>query len=180
MKRNKINIKFDFKLKLFLLISIIIISILIGLIIVSFKNEKATLKKYDSDYISFVYDNNFKIVNEEEFIELKNNNKSSIIAIKKMDYTNNAKTKNKSEIASSLSYQVISNQDYIKTYDEYKNENGVTKYYCLYENYEEEKQIEVVVMFGENDIYVVVYSANNNEFDLYFESVSIIIDSIKV
>jgi len=181
MKKNKqkIKINFNIKLKLFLIFFIITCFILIGRIIVTFKEDTTIIKKYKSDYVNFIYDDNFKITKIKEEIYLEDKDKSSVIVIKKIDYTNNAKTKDKSEIASSISYQVIENEpNYIETYNNSNDEKN--KYYYLYENYEKEKQIEVITMFDKENIFVVIYSANSDEFDLYTESLNIVLDSIKV
>jgi len=180
-KKNKLNIKLTLKLKIFLLLFIIIISILIGFIISSFKEPRTTITKYKSDYIEFLYDNTFNIANEKEYIELRTNDKKATVIIKKIDYTSNAKIKDKYDISSSLAYQVVKDKDnYIETYNDYFVENNITRYYHLYENYNEKRQIEVINNFTKNYIYVVIFSANSNEFDLYSESLSIIINSIKV
>lgn len=176
MKKKKLNIKFNLSLKLFLLIFLICISTLIGLIINSIRKETIELKTYNSDYISFSYDNNFEIIEEKDYIELISKDEKTNIIIKKIAYTNTTKEKDKYEISSSLSYQVIENKtDYIETYT--GNEEDI--YYHLYENYNEKKQVEVINIFSENYIYIIIYSAENNEFDLYKESIDIIINSIK-
>lgn len=181
MKKKKINIKFNLRLKLFLLTSFIIVSILIGLIINSFKEDEIIVHEYKSDYISFAYDNTFKIEKEKDYIKLITKDKKAMVAIKKLDYTTNSKDKNQSEIAASISYQVLENKNgYIETYNNYVNENNINRYYYLYENYKEERQLEVITTFEEDYIYVVIYSAKNNEFDLYSESISIIVNSLEV
>lgn len=180
-KKKSITIKFNIKLKLFLILTTIIILILLGLIIVSFQQEPPMLEQYQSDYISFVYDNNFVIVSEEEYIELNNKDKSAAIVIKKLDYTSNAQNKGQSEIAASLSYQVIENEkDYINTYTEKEETNQQNIYYYLYENYEKERQIESITIFDNDYIYIIIYSADSSEFDLYAESIALIVESIEV
>ena len=180
-KKRSIKIKLDIKLKLSILLITIIIFLLMGLILLSLKKEESVVKEYKSNYINFTYDNNFEIVDEEEFISLTDKDKTANIVIKKLEYTNNAKTKNQYEIASSLSFQVIETEEgYIETYNGSETINNKNRYYYLYENYDKERQVEVITIFDEEFIYVVIYSANNEEFDLYTESISLIVDSTKV
>ena len=81
----------------------------------------------------------------------------------------------KYEISNSLAFQVVKdNPNYIEIYN--SNKNNI--YYHLYENYELKKQIEVINIFKDNSIYIIIYSADNNEFDLYKESIDIIVNSI--
>ena len=175
MKKIRSNIKFNLSLKLFLLIFTICICILIGLIINGMKKEKINFSKYVSDYINFNYDDTFEVSKEKDYIELTSKNKKTSIVIKKLDYTGNIKNKDKSEIVASLSYQVVEDEE---KYKETYNGNEGDKYFYLYENYEKRRQIEVISIFDESYIYVIIYSANNDEFDLYKESVDIIVDSI--
>lgn len=180
-KKRSITIKLDIKLKLFILIITIIVFLLIGLILVSLKEDDSLIKEYKSDYISFTYDNNFILVDEKEFISLTDKDKTANIVIKKLEYTNNAKTKNQYEIASSISFQVIETEEgYIETYNGSETINNMNRYYYLYENYDKERQVEVITIFDQEYIYVVIYSADNEEFDLYTESISLIVDSTKV
>ena len=175
MKKNKLNIKFNLSLKLFLLIFLICISTLIGIIINSLKEETIKLEKYTSKDISFTYDNNFEIINEKEYIELVSSDEKASIVIKRMEYTITNQEKDKYEISNSLAFQVIKdNPNYIEIYN--SNKNNI--YYHLYENYELKKQIEVINIFKDNSIYIIIYSADNNEFDLYKESIDIIVNSI--
>lgn len=179
--KRSIKIKLDIKLKLYILLIIIIICILLGLILVSLKKEESLVTKYKSDYITFVYDNNFEIVDETDYIQLSDKDKTANIVIKKLDYSNNAKSKNQYDIASSLSFQVIEKEEgYIETYNGNEKINDINRYYYLYENYDKERQVEVITIFDEDYIYVVIYSADNEEFDLYTESISLIVDSTKV
>lgn len=180
-KKRSITIKLDIKLKLFIILVAIIVFLLIGLIVLSLKEEKALITEYKSDYITFVYDNNFEVVNEKEYVELSDKDKTASIVIKKLDYTSNAKTKNQYDIASSLSFQVIGKEEgYIETYNGSEKVNDINRYYYLYENYDKERQVEVITIFDKEYIYVVIYSAENEEFDLYTESISLIVDSTKV
>lgn len=181
MKKKKLNIKLTLKLKLFLFIFVIISSILIGLIILNSKEEKLEMNEYKNELITFTYDNNFKIINEKEQIELKSIDNKATIVIKILDYTSISKQEDKQDIATSLSYQVIKNKnDYYETYNDVITENNITRYYYLYENYQEQNQIEIITTFDEKYIYVVIYQANNEEFDLYEESISIIVNSIEL
>lgn len=183
MKKEKkpIRINLNLKLKLFLLVFIITVFVLIGMIIVSFKDEAVVMNHYESKYINFIYDNNFYIASEENQIELHTKDDENTIVIKKLDYTKSAQEKDPYEIASSLSYQVVQdNKDYIETYNDYIKSNHDTKYYYLYENYKTERQIEVISIFKKKYIFVVIYSASNSEFDLYKESIDIIVNSIEV
>ena len=173
---KKLNIKFNLSLKIFLIVFIIILCILIGLIINSTKKEEIKLNKYQSDYINFTYDNNFEVTNKKDYVVLTSKDKKTNIVIKKMDYTSNTKTKDKYEIASSLSYQVVENKNYIETYDGIIDNN----YYFLYEDYENKRQIEVINIFDDNYIFTIIYSASNKEFDLYKESIDLIVNSIDV
>ena len=103
------------------------------------------------------------------------------LVIKKLDYTKSAQEKDQYEIAASLSYQVTRKSDgYIETYNDYVKDNHNTKYYYLYENYEKERQIEVISIFEKKYIFMIIFSCNNSKFDLYKESIDIIIDSIEV
>lgn len=180
-KKRSISIKLDIKLKLFILIIIIVICLLIGLILVSLKKDESLVTEYKSDYINFIYDNNFELVDDKDYIQLTDKDKTANIVIKKIDYTNNAKTKNQYEIASSLSFQVIQSEEgYIETYNGSEKVNELNRYYYLYENYDKERQVEVITIFDKEYIYVVIYSADNEEFDLYTESISLIVDSTKV
>ena len=183
MKKKKINIniKLDLKLKLFLFLFAIVFLILIGLIISSTKEQQFKISNYQNNQISFNYDQNFTITEEKEYIELKSQDNQAIVVIKILDYTNTYKKENQSDIASSLSYQVIKDEsDYIETYNDYEIKNDYTRYYYLYENYEKENQIEVITTFTNHYIYTLIYSANNNEFDLYEESISLIVNSIEI
>lgn len=170
--------QFDLKLKIFLLLFIVIISFLIGMIINNLKKESASINRYESDNMSFYHDNNFEIKDEKDGVELRNYDGSGIIVIKKMDYTETAQKKDKDQLATSLSYQVIGDDaNYIELYNGKDEERD--NYYYLYENYEKERQIEVITIFTEKDIFVIIYQANSNEFDLYSESISLITDSIE-
>ena len=176
-----IRINLNLKLKLFLLVFVITTFVLIGMIILSFMDEDVVMNRYESKYINFIYDNNFYIVDEENQIELHTKDDENAIIIKKLDYTKSAQEKDQYEIASSLSYQVVqNNEDYIETYNDYIKSNHDVKYYYLYENYETERQIEVISIFKKKYIFVVIYSATNREFDLYKESIDIIVNSIEV
>ena len=182
MKKNNSSksINLSLKHKLFILVSFIIIFILIGLIFLTLKKEEVLIEKYDSKYITFNYDNNFKINDKKDEIELNNKEKTAIIIIKKLDYTTTSKKKNKDDLAASLSYQVIENKkNYIEIYNNYEEKDNKTYYYYLYENYNEKRQVEVITIFDDNYIYMIIYSAKNNDFDLYNESINIIKDSIK-
>lgn len=173
---KKLNIKFNLSLKIFLIVFLIIACILIGFIINSTKKEEIKLNKYKSDYISFTYDNNFEVTKEKDYVILTTKDRETNIVIKKIDYTSNTKTKDKYEIASSLSYQVVENKEYIETY------NGIidNNYYFLYEDYENKRQIEVINKFDDDYIFTMIYSASNKEFDLYKESIDLVINSIDV
>ena len=174
---KKLNIKFNLSLKIFLIVFLIITCILIGLLINSTKKEEIKLNKYKSDYINFTYDNNFNVYKQKDHIILTTKDKKTNIVIKKIDYTSNTKTKDKYEISSSLSYQVVENKkEYIETY------NGIidNNYYFLYEDYQNKRQIEVINIFDDNYIFTIIYSASNKEFDLYKESIDLIINSINV
>ena len=178
MKDKKLNIKFDIKLKLFLVVFIITLCILIGLLINNFIGVDVSINSYKSDYVNFYYDNNFKINSEKDSVVLKSVDNNSTVVINKYEYTESVKKKNKFDLATSLSYQVIKdNNDYIEIYN---GQDEKDRYYYLYENYKTEKQIEVITIFDKDYIFVVIYQANSNEFDLYTESISIIIDSIEV
>lgn len=183
MENNKktFKINLNLPLKLFLLIFIIIVFILIGLIILSIKKEDVVISKYESKNINFIYDNNFYLANDKEYIELRTNDGENTLIIKKLDYTKSAQEKDQYEIAASLSHQVIRKSDgYIETYNDYINNKHNTKYFYLYENFEKERQIEVISIFDKKYIFIVIFSCSNNEFDLYKESVDIIVDSIEV
>jgi len=183
MKKEKssIKIKLNLKLKLFLLLFIITISILIGMIILSIKDNQVVMNKYESKYINFIYDNNFYLVDDKDDIELHTKDDENTIIIKKLDYTKSAQEKDQYEIAASLSYQVIQkSDDYIETYNDYVKDSHNTKYYYLYENYDKERQIEVISIFEKKYIFVVIFSSSSSEFDLYKESIDIIVDSIEV
>ena len=174
---KKLNIKFNLSLKIFLIVFLIITCILIVLLINSTKKEEIKLNKYKSDYINFTYDNNFNVYKQKDHIILTTKDKKTNIVIKKIDYTSNTKTKDKYEISSSLSYQVVENKkEYIETY------NGIidNNYYFLYEDYQNKRQIEVINIFDDNYIFTIIYSASNKEFDLYKESIDLIINSINV
>ncbi|MBE6151329.1 MAG: hypothetical protein E7162_05920 [Firmicutes bacterium] len=174
---KKLNIKFNLSLKIFLIVFLIITCILIGLLINSTKKEEIKLNKYKSDYINFTYYNNFNVYKQKDHIILTTKDKKTNIVIKKIDYTSNTKTKDKYEISSSLSYQVVENKkEYIETY------NGIidNNYYFLYEDYQNKRQIEVINIFDDNYIFTIIYSASNKEFDLYKESIDLIINSINV
>lgn len=174
-------IRLNLKLKLFLLVFVITICVLIGMIVLSMKQENVVINKYESDYINFMYDNNFYLVDDKEYIELHTKDDENTLVIKKIDYTKSAQEKDQYEIAASLSYQVTRKSDgYIETYNDYVKDNHNTKYYYLYENYEKERQIEVISIFEKKYIFIVIFSCNNSKFDLYKESIDIIIDSIEV
>lgn len=179
MESNK-NINLTLKHKLFILIFLIIIFTLIGVICLLLQKEEVLISTYKSKYISFNYDNNFQIENEDEQVELKNKDKSAIIIVKKLDYTITSQNKSKDELTSSLSFQVIKEKkDYIELYNNYEEKNNKIYYYYLYENYKENRQVEVITIYDENYIYMIIYSAKSSDFDLYSKSISMIKDSIE-
>lgn len=170
---KKINL--NLSLKVVIICAFIISIILIGFIIkIGISNKSGfKLNTYNDNGIKFSYDNTFKLNNKKDYIELTTNDNGGVIAIKKMDYSYVLDL----EVAESISYQItLEDGTYNKIYEEEKD----NKYYFLYENYDKEKQIEVIEFVKDDYLYLIVFEANSDEFDLYQESFNIIINTFKV
>ena len=170
---KKINL--NLSLKVVIICAFIISIILIGFIFkIGISNKYVfKLNTYNDNGIKFSYDNTFKLNNKKDYIELTTNDNGGVIAIKKMDYSYVLDL----EVAESISYQItLEDGTYNKIYEEEKD----NKYYFLYENYDKEKQIEVIEFVKDDYLYLIVFEANSDEFDLYQESFNIIINTFKV
>lgn len=169
MKKLNINLS----LKLIITFVIIICLILVIFIIKVNSNKGFKINTYNENGIKFNYDNTFRLTNKKDYIELVTTDNTSVVAIKKIDYSFDLDEDN----AESIAYQItLEDGSYNKVYNEYKE----NKYYFLYENYEKEKQIEIIEYQKDDYLYLIVFEANSNEFDLYQESFNIIINSFKV
>ncbi len=169
MKKLDLNLS----LKIILFVVIVVCLILVAFIIKANTNTSFKINKYNKDGISFNYDNTFKLTNKKEYIELVTSDNSAVVAISKKDYSYDL---NDLE-AESISYQVTQEDGtYNKIYSNYEDD----KYYFLYENYDTGKQIEVVEIQKDDYLYLIVFEAKSDEFDLYQESFKIIVNSFKV
>lgn len=174
-KKSKIN--FNSKLKIFLLIFIATVLILVGILLNFLKSNDIKIKSYESKILKFNYDTSFKLEDDND-IKLQSIDGTAVVYIKNITYTDTIKVKDKTDLADSLSYQVISNNDnYSEIYNETDEDNNI--YYYLYEDYEKEKQIEVITLFKDKNIFVIIYQNDNDEFDLYGTSIDLIVDSLE-
>ena len=174
-KKSKIN--FNSELKIFLLIFIATVLILVGILLNFLKSDDIKIKSYESKILKFNYDTSFELEDDND-IKLQAVDGKAIVYIKNIMYTDTIKDKNKTDLVDSLSYQVVSNNDnYNEIYNEFDEDNNI--YYYLYENYEEERQIEVITLFKDKNIFIIIYQNDNDEFDLYGTSINLIVDSLE-
>lgn len=166
------KIKLNIKIISFSIIALIIIFILIGLIVKNVAVKNFEINTYKDNNITFKYDSNFETNNNnDDYVELNNNDNTATVVIKNLDGNElNA------DIAKNIAYQVIDKDKYIETYNNYEN----NRYIYLFENYNQGKQIEVISFIMKKKLYIVIYESNSDSFDLYIESLNIILDSLKV
>ncbi len=170
---SKVTIAFNWQLKVFLMLFVICFSILIGLIIKNVNEDVSILKKYSSD-ISFYYDNSFRLVDEDGANVTLHNNNSGIIVIKKMKYLKRYQAYDPSAIADSLSSQTLTDDDYKLTGRLEKD----GKYYHLYTNDQKKRQIETIISMDEKGISLIIYQADDKEFDLNLQTLDVIEKSL--
>ena len=174
-KKSKMH--FNSELKIFLLIFIATVLILVGILLNFLKPNDIKIKSYESKILKFNYDTSFELEDDTD-IRLQAIDGNAIVYIKNITYTDTIKAKDKTDLADSLSYQVVSNNDnYNEIYNETDEDNNI--YYYLYEDYEKERQVEVITLFKDKNIFIIIYQNDNDEFDLYGTSIDLIVDSLE-
>ncbi len=167
------KIKIDLSHKIIIAFVMLVCLILAAFVIILNTKKSFGINSYNENGIKFNYDNTFKLHKKKDYIELVSSDNKTVVSVKKIEYSYDLDI----DSAESIAYQVVSSDGtYTKVYSNFEND----KYYFLYENYDKERQIEVIEIKKEDYLYILVFEASSNEFDLYQESFDIIVNSFKV
>lgn len=151
---------------------------LVILWIIFFKN-RTYLKEYESKYISFNYDSTWKINKKDTYSVSLTHKTNSFIDIKatKMGsyYTNGDLNRIVSEVKYEIEKQ---NVNYKLLKEEDKSTDLKEIYRVLYEN--GDNQALIVIIKGDNYVYVINCIGKNQYFDMLFDSFNNIVNSIEI
>jgi len=163
------------KYKLALIVALLIIFVGTSLIVL-LTDTKIKTKRFENDYYTFEYDNNWNILNESKLtVKLENNTKANL-NIEMVNLEDEYKYLDMDSLIDDLLYTIQNqNKEYhlISKKEDKITSNTLDGYKLLYENDSSEA---MVVTFKANDkLMIFHYESNHKYFDILLDSVQNII-----